>query len=179
MTPAVPSPPAVADRWVESGTDVRTVLRRLASGVGVITAGTSAPVGFCATSLSTMSLDPALMAFSVGARSASWAAIRTAEHVVAHLLDDSQEDLARRFGRSGAGKFAPPTRWRRDDLGLPLLHGVLGWLVLAPLARIPVDDHILVVCRVIRAALGDSAEGPLIHHAGRFASLGPAAAAGG
>ncbi|MDQ1647547.1 MAG: hypothetical protein QOJ50_3731 [Cryptosporangiaceae bacterium] len=172
MSQLVPSPPAVEDRWADSGADVRAVLRRLASGVAVITAGTSVPTGFCATSLSTLSLDPALMAFSVRTGSASWGAIRTAEHVAAHLLGDGQEELARRFGRSGAAKFSPPTRWRRDDLGLPLLHGVLAWLVLAPLARLPVEDHMLVVCRVVRAALGDGGGGPLIHHAGRFSPLG-------
>jgi flavin reductase (DIM6/NTAB) family NADH-FMN oxidoreductase RutF len=137
----------------------------------VITAGDSTPTGFCATSLATVSLDPALVSFAINVRTVSWGTISTAEPIMAHLLGDGQEDLARRFGRSGAAKFAPPTRWQRDDLGLPLLHGVLAWLVLAPMARLPVEDHVLVVCRVIRAAVGDDAGGPLIHHAGRYTSL--------
>lgn len=168
-----PAPAAapVAGRWTEDGSDVRAVLRGLASGVAVITAGGSAPTGFCATSLATVSFDPALVSFAVHARSASWGTISTAEHVVAHLLNDGQEELARRFGRSGAAKFAPPTRWRRDDVGPPLLHGVLAWLVLTPIVRLPVEEHVLVVCRVIRTAVGDGFGAPLIQHAGRFTSL--------
>lgn len=177
MTSPLPAPaPAPVRRWAHAAdpggaAGVRGVLRRQASGVAVLTAGASAPVGLCVTSLVTVALDPALVAFSISVRSASWATVSTAEHVVAHLLAGDQEDLARRFGRSGSAKFAPPTRWQRDDLGLPLLDGVLAWLVLAPAVRVPVEDHVLMVCRVVRAAENDDATGPLVHHVGRYARL--------
>lgn len=173
----LPSPrPIIGPQWTEadaltSADSVRRVLRRHATGVVVITAGASSPTGFCATSLATVSFDPALVSFAVSVRTASWGTIRTATFIVAHLLGAGQEDLARRFGRSGTAKFAPPTRWQRDELGLPLLHGVLAWLVLAPIARLPVEGHVLVVCRVIRAAAGDDARGPLVHHTGKYTSL--------
>lgn len=157
---------------IASGADVRRGLRQHASGVAVITAGASTPTGFCVTSLATVSFDPPLVSFAIQVRSASWGTIGTAEHVIAHLLSDGQEDLARRFGRSGAPKFAPPTSWQRGDLDLPLLHGVLAWLVLAPISRLPVENHVLVVCHVIRATVGQDVDGgPLIHQAGRYTSL--------
>jgi len=173
----LPAPaPTAGPLWIDSdsatGTDrVRGVLRRHASGVAVITAGASAPVGLCVTSLAAVSFDPAVVSFAINVRSTSWPTIETAESVLAHLLGDWQEDLARRFGRSGTPKFAPPTRWQHDEAGLPTLHGVLAWLVLAPIARIPVDNHVLILGRVIRAATGDEAGGPLIHHGGRYTSL--------
>jgi len=177
MSQMLPAPPSTAEpRWTEADTatgadDVRRVLRRHASGVAVITAGASTPTGFCATSLATVSFDPAVVSFAINVRTASWDTIGTADPIIAHLLGERQEDLAQRFGRSGAAKFAPPTRWQRHDLGLPLLHGVLAWLVLTPIARLPVENHVLVVCRVIQAAVDDLAGGPLIHHAGRYTSL--------
>jgi flavin reductase (DIM6/NTAB) family NADH-FMN oxidoreductase RutF len=176
----LPPPPAAGLRRAEpdavtGAAGLRRALRQHASGVTVITAGAGVPVGFCAASLATVSLDPAVVSFSVSVRSASWGTISTAELMLAHLLGAGQGDLARRFGRSGTAKFDPPTRWHRDDLGLPRLPGVRAWLVLAPIARLPVDDHMLVVGRVIRATAGDLARGPLIHHAGRYTSVvGPA-----
>ena len=180
----LPSPPAAALRRAEqvtatSADSLRRVLRQHASGVAVITAGTGAPAGVCAASLATISLSPAVVSFSVSVRSASWRTIGTAELMLAHLLGAGQDDLARRFGQSGAAKFDPPTRWYRDDLGLPRLCGVRAWLVLAPVARLPVDDHVLVVGRVIRAVGGrhgrrpaDPPRGP-VHLSGPSGPLTP------
>jgi len=159
------------------GDPVRDVLLQHAKGVAVITAGTGTPVGFCATSLATVSLDPAIVSFSVRVCSVSWATIRSADRVVVHLLGAGQEDLARRFGRPGAAKFDPPTRWHRDAGNLPVLDDVLAWLVLAPAARLRVEEHDVVVGHVVRAGHGTVA-GPLVHHAGRYATLPPVPPAG-
>jgi flavin reductase (DIM6/NTAB) family NADH-FMN oxidoreductase RutF len=148
---------------------VRAVLRHHAKGVTVITAGAGTPVGFCATSFTSLSLDPPLMSFAVGLRTASWTAIQTAAHVMVHLLSDAQEDLARTFaGR--AAKFGPETRWHRGILGLPVLDDVLAWLVLEPVARHVTGDHVLVIGRAI-ATRCVAAGGPLLHHDGRFIGL--------
>jgi len=151
--------------------DIRHVLRQHASGVTVITAGTPSPAGFCATSFATVSFKPPLVSFAIGVRTNSWGTVATAGHVMAHLLADDQGELARLFGRPGPAKFAPPVGWHRDEFGLPLLHGVLAWLVLEPAARLPVADHVLVVCRVIRVGVADSARNPLVNQAGRYWSL--------
>lgn len=148
----------------------RSVMRHHAKGVAVITAGTDTPVGFCATSLTSLSLEPALVAFAVGLRTSSWATVQSAEHVMVHLLADGQEDVARRFAATGPAKFGPETRWHRGPLGLPELDGVLAWLVVTPVNRLRVGDHALVVGRAISGR--DAAGGrPLIHHGGGFARL--------
>jgi flavin reductase (DIM6/NTAB) family NADH-FMN oxidoreductase RutF len=149
-------------------------MRHHAKGVAVITAGVDVPVGFCATSLASVSLDPPLVSFTVGLRSTSRATVETAPHLVAHLLADGQEDLARRFARPGEARFGPATRWHRGPLGLPVLDDVLAWLLLVPVNRLPAGDHALIIGQVITARPVTSA-GPLIHHNGEFARLaGPA-----
>ncbi|HEY3477560.1 MAG TPA: flavin reductase family protein, partial [Streptomyces sp.] len=80
----------------------RSVMRHHAKGVAVITAGEDTPVGFCATSLTSVSLDPPLVSFTVGLRAASWPTVEAARHVMVHLLADGQEEIARRFARAGA-----------------------------------------------------------------------------
>ena len=150
----------------------RAAMRHHAKGVAVITAGADHPVGFCATSLASVSLEPPLMCFTVGLHSASWATIETARHVMVHLLADGQADLASLFANKFAAKFGPATRWHRNELGLPVLDGVLAWLQLELTSRSPVGDHALVIGRV--TASGHVAAGtarPLIHHDGGFAAL--------
>jgi len=148
----------------------RRVMRHHAKGVTVITAGTEVPIGFCATSLASLSLDPPIVSFTVGLRTTSWATVETAQHVMVHLLADSQEDVARRFAQRDAAKFGPGTRWHRGALGLPVLDDVLAWLVLALVSHFPVGDHALVIGRVIDARkLAE--RGPLVHHNGEFVQL--------
>jgi flavin reductase (DIM6/NTAB) family NADH-FMN oxidoreductase RutF len=105
----------------------------------------------------------------VGLHTASWATMRSAHHVMVHLLADGQEDLARRFADPSAAKFGPATRWRRGAFDLPVLEDVLAWLALVPVSRMPVGDHALIVGRVVEA--GHVAGEPLVHHNGAFARL--------
>ncbi len=93
------------DTTFATGPDTfRAAMRHHAKGVAVITAGAENPVGFCATSLSSVSLEPPVVSFTVGLRSASWRTVESARHVMVHLLADHQADLASRFGRTDAGQ---------------------------------------------------------------------------
>jgi flavin reductase (DIM6/NTAB) family NADH-FMN oxidoreductase RutF len=184
MRTAVPQAPpyrgaSVPDdsvRWAAPEPDpFRAAMRHHAKGVAVITAGTDNPIGFCATSVASLSLEPPLVSFTVGLRSSSWATIETARHVVVHLLADGQADLASRFARRDAAKFGPDTRWHRNELGLPVLDDVLAWLQLAVTSRSAVGDHALVIGQVIasrHAAAGTAM--PLVHLGGEFVALAPA-----
>lgn len=149
----------------------RAVMRHHAKGVAVITAGGERPAGFCATSVASISLDPPLVSFAAGLATTSWAAMRGAPHYLVHLLAEGQEEVARVFARSGADRFGAGVAWRAGPYGLPLLDGVLAWLVLEPVAVHPVGDHALVVGRVVAAA-GSAGGRPLVHHAGEFTGLG-------
>ncbi len=149
---------------------LRSVLRHHAKGVAIITAGLDRPVGFCATSFTSVSLDPPVMLFAIGRGVSAWPVIESAAHVVIHLLAEEQEGLARRFGQSGANRFGPETRWHRGAFGLPVLDDVLAVLVLAPTERLPVGDHALVIGRVVTATHGIAGE-PLVHHNGGYGRL--------
>ncbi|WP_455771814.1 flavin reductase family protein, partial [Streptomyces mutabilis] len=109
---------------------LRSVFRRHAAGVAVITArGDAGPVGFTATSLTSVSTEPPLLSFGIGTGSSSWPTVCEAEYVGVHVLGEHQQDLATTFARSGADRFAAPTAWREGPEGVPVLDGVLAWLV--------------------------------------------------
>nr|WP_075016460.1 flavin reductase family protein [Actinacidiphila rubida] len=159
------------------------MMRHHAKGVAVITAGREAPVGFCATSLSSVSLDPPLVSFTVGKAASAWSTVEREQHAVVHLLAEDQEELARTFARSGAARFGPATRWHRGALGLPVLDDVLAWLAVALDRVVPAGDHALVIGRVVAAGAGRGVPGtvpsarraarPLVHHDGVFGAFAP------
>ncbi|MET9433307.1 flavin reductase family protein [Streptomyces sp. NPDC006551] len=149
---------------------LRSVFRQHAAGVAVITAGGDRPVGFTATSLSSVAAEPPLISFGVGTSSSSWPVIAEAEHVGVHILGEHQRELAETFARSGADRFGDPTRWSVGPEGVPVLDGVLAWLVCRVVARVPAGDHRIVMAQ---AVAGDPAGAgrPLLYHQGRFTAL--------
>lgn len=149
---------------------LRSVFRQHAAGVAVITAAGEGPVGFTATSLNSVAAEPPLVSFGVGTGSSSWPVIAESGHVGVHILGEHQGALAATFARSGADRFAPPTSWRTGPEGVPVLDGVLAWLVCRVVARIPAADHRIVVAQ---AVVGDPAGSgrPLLYHQGRFNAL--------
>ncbi|WP_240979563.1 flavin reductase family protein [Streptomyces sp. HNM0574] len=153
---------------------LRAAFREHAAGVAVVTARSAGPdgrlAGFTATSLTSVAAEPPLVSFGAGTGSSSWPVLAEAEYVGVHVLAEHQRELAERFARSGADRFAAPTRWREGPYGVPVLEGVPVWLVCRIVARVPAGDHRVVLAEV---AAGESAEGsrPLLYHQGRFTAL--------
>nr|WP_062332279.1 flavin reductase family protein [Herbidospora sakaeratensis] len=146
----------------------RSAFRRHAAGVAVVT--TAGPVGFTATSLASVSMEPPLVTFGIGLGSSSWPAIRDRDSFVVHILNESQRDLAALFARSGANRFGPETGFDTLDTGEPVLHGVAAWLRCEIRERFVAGDHRLVVGLVTE---GESIPGrrPLLYHDGTFGSF--------
>ncbi|GAA1415068.1 flavin reductase family protein [Streptomyces thermospinosisporus] len=168
------APPALGNARPASPDLLRSVFRRHAAGVAVITArGASGPVGFTATSLASVSADPPMLSFGIGTAGSSWPVIATADHVGVHVLAEDQQDLAVTFARPGADRFGPGTAWWDGPEGVPLLHGVLAWTVCEVVARVPAGDHRIVIAEVLLGDPGDPARPgrPLLYHHGRYHGL--------
>ncbi|MDT0452680.1 flavin reductase family protein [Streptomyces hesseae] len=173
VSPGSPASPGLdaADPAASAGPELlRSVFRRHAAGVAVITAQGARPVGFTATSLTSVAATPPLVSFGVGTGSSSWPVLAEAEHVGVHILGEHQRELAATFARSGADRFGAATGWRPGPHGVPLLEGVLAWMVCRVVARVPAGDHRLVLAE---AVAGDPAGTgrPLLYHQGRFNGL--------
>ncbi|UYQ60751.1 flavin reductase family protein [Streptomyces peucetius] len=162
--------PDLATTRLASPDLLRSVFRQHAAGVAVITATGARPVGFTATSLTSVAAEPPLVSFGVGTGSSSWPVVAEAGHVGVHILGEHQQELAATFARSGADRFAPPTGWHTGPEGVPVLDGVVAWMVCRVVARVPAGDHRLVIAEVVA---GDPAGGgrPLVYHQGRFTAL--------
>ena len=146
----------------------RALLRRHAAGVVVITAPGDRPVGFTATSFTSVSLTPPLVSFCLDRASTSWPAVASATHVGVHVLTAAQEDVARTFATKGADRFAPPTRWHRGPHGIPVLDGVHTVLLCRIAERVPAGDHAIVLAELVDGGHTEEATEPLLYHMGRY-----------
>ncbi|MEU2408479.1 MULTISPECIES: flavin reductase family protein [Streptomyces] len=149
----------------------KQIFRRYPAGVVVVTADSGrGPIGFTATSLTSLSLDPQLVSYGIGTATSSWPHVEVAASTVVNFLGADQETLARTFATSGIDRFAAPTGWRRLPGGEPVLDGVAGWLRLETEQIVPAGDHRIVIARVTASWL-DEGRSPLLFHDGSYHSL--------
>ena len=87
---------------------LKAAFRRHASGVAVITtkSETGDPVGFTATSMTSLGSNPALVTFNVSRSSSSWDALSRATHVALHILGSENLELARKMAEDQTKRFA-------------------------------------------------------------------------
>jgi flavin reductase (DIM6/NTAB) family NADH-FMN oxidoreductase RutF len=149
--------------------ELRRAFRRHAAGVAVVTAaGRTGPVGFTATSLVSVSVEPPLLSFNIARASSSWPAVAVARHVGVHVLTRHQQELATRFARPGADRFAAPTVWVPGPRRVPLLADTAVWMVAAIEQRVSAGDHVIVVARVLHAGGWREGTQPLVYYDGGY-----------
>lgn len=141
----------------------RRAMRMHPAGVTVVTLdGAEGPVGFTASSPSSLSSEPALLSFNVGISSSSLAAVLDARTAVIHLLGEGDEHLALRFAGPAHLRFADTAVWTRAETGEPLLHGGRARLRVALDRLVPAGDHVLVIARLLDAWFDETPADPLI-----------------
>jgi len=152
----------------------RDALGRFTTGVTVVTAreeGGGDPVGITANSFASVSLDPALVLWSAARSSMRHRHFSVAPAFAIHVLRAEQQELARRFTRTGAGFDGLAHRF--NEAGVPLIDAVLARFECVTEATHEGGDHTIIIGRVTRFDL--CAEGaPLVFFAGGYGGFSPA-----
>lgn len=150
------------------------VLRFHAAGVVVVTARAAAgPVGFTATSFTSVSLEPPLVSFYLALDSRTLPGLREADGFAVHVLGADQVDLAARFASREGDRFAPPSHWYPGPDGVPLLEGVPAVLVCRSHEARRIGDHLLTVGEVVDARCDGKEVLPLVYHRRSYGSFSP------
>ncbi len=136
----------------------KDLFRHHPAGVAIVTlaAPDGSPVGFTATSVISVSADPAILAFSVTQTSSSWDALSRAASGVVHFLGTGHADLSTRFATPGIDRFSG-VAWTRLPTGEPLLTDVSTWARFEILDRIPAGSSRLVLAAVTEISAEGSA----------------------
>ena len=163
------SAPAIA-RPIDSDT-YRSVMRHLPTGVAAICSTdpvTGAQNGMIVWTFASLSMDPALVTFSVMHSSTSWPKIAASGRFTVSLLAEGQESVCRALSAKGEDKLAA-LDWYESAWGTPRIHGSLAWFDCTLGQELAGGDHLIVVAHVLEMAPGEGA--PLIFHGGRFGSF--------
>jgi flavin reductase (DIM6/NTAB) family NADH-FMN oxidoreductase RutF len=153
---------------------LRGVLGKFATGITVVTAGTSAPRGMTANSFTSVSLDPPLILVCVLRGAAMHEVILESEAFAVSVLSAGQEGVARHFAdhRRPRGKQefevvdAVPGRYT----GTPILSDALAWLECRLAAVYDGGDHSIFVGEVLDLGRG-SGDDALLFYGGGFHRL--------
>ena len=150
----------------------RDALAQFATGVTIVC--TRAPdrryVGFTANSFNSVSLSPPLVLWSLARRSASLPAFEASQRYAINVLSAQQVDLARRFSRPHADRFAGVAH-RLGWSDAPLIDGCIAWLECRHHALHRAGDHVLFIGEVVTV---ERSHGPgLVFHHGCFATTSP------
>jgi flavin reductase (DIM6/NTAB) family NADH-FMN oxidoreductase RutF len=174
ITTQRPEPARTDTAWPGSASlpadDFKLLFRGHPGGVAVITAeGPDGPVALTATSVSSVSVDPPLLVFSLSTFSSAAPAIAAAQTVVVHLLDADDLAVARLASTSGADRFADPLLWTRLVTGEPVYHGVRAWVRCDVTERMSAGSSTVIAARALqsniaRSAGSEDAGAPLVYH---------------
>ena len=150
--------------------ELRDVLRRLPTGVAVLTVDARGQrVGLTVATLVSLSREPPLVGVAISRQAAFHELLRQAGTCALSLLAADQQDVAEHFARG----VPPIAMWHgvatRDGTnGAPLLDGAVGWLECGVADELETGTHTLFILRVLRAEPGvDGA--PLVRLGGEYA----------
>jgi len=162
VPPAPPSPLAL-----------RAALGRFATGVTLVTCrdADGHRIGLTANSFSSLSLEPALVLWSLRKASHSGPAFAATAHFAVNVLAESQQALSQRFASSAVVDRFAEGDWSEGLGGVPVLAGATAVFECATEARHDAGDHWLFIGRVLR--LSEQALPPLLFHGGQYRALGP------
>jgi flavin reductase (DIM6/NTAB) family NADH-FMN oxidoreductase RutF len=161
----------------------KDAFRRHAAGVAVVTADVEGtPTALTASSVTSVSADPAVLLLSVSSMTETGRALAAVRSAAVHLLDRGDHALAVRCADPTVDRFADPSDWERLPSGEPtflaprlVLRGevidrmVLGTATVLALAVTDIVD---------RRSAGTAPEPPLAYVDRQWHSLGPASTIG-
>lgn len=133
---------------------LKAVFRKHLSGVAVITSKLAGePIGFTATSVTSLGATPPLVNFNVSRGASFYGALQPGELVAIHTLTANQEQLAIRMAGDRNERFATAD-WQWSEDGLPIFTDASAVLVARIRQSISIESNAVVICDALKAALG-------------------------
>jgi flavin reductase (DIM6/NTAB) family NADH-FMN oxidoreductase RutF len=151
---------------------LRAVFRRHASGVSVITMIDEAgqPVGFTATSMTSLGANPPLASFNVASGASSWRALNTAQYVAIHTLGVDNIDLAKKMAAAHELRFLDDD-WSRGSHDLPIFKNTSAVLVAKIREIHSVESNAVVIVEIQEGLIGNETDA-LIYHQRAYKTTG-------
>ena len=150
----------------------RRALGNFATGVTIMTAQNAAgeKVGVTANSFNSVSLDPALILWSIDKKSSSFHVFEQATHFAVNILSGSQIELSNKFSRRNIDKYEG-TSYRTGAGQAPILEHCSAVFECERHQIIEGGDHWIIIGKVVD--FHDEGRSPLVYHQGAYSGVTP------
>ena len=143
----------------------RDALGKFGTGVTVVTInGENGPIGMTANSFASVSLDPALVLWSLSKSSGRYQPYFDASDYAIHVLQENQGYMATGFAKNA--DFFGQCDWHKNGSDVPLINGTLARFECKQVAVHDAGDHVIIVGKVHRVTSVDGK--PLLFAGGDF-----------
>lgn len=142
---------------------LKNTFRNHASGVAVITMldAEGNPVGFTATSVTSLGANPPLASFNVASGSSTWPALCKATWVAIHTLGENNRALAEKMATDHTKRFLD-SDWKFGPKGLPIFPEATSILIAGIREIHAVENNAVVIVDVVEGISGVE-QRPLIY----------------
>lgn len=150
----------------------RRALGNFATGVTIMTAQNAQgeKVGVTANSFNSVSLDPALILWSIDKKSSSFHVFEQATHFAVNILSGSQIELSNKFSRRNIDKYEGTSF--QEGAGLaPVLDHCSAVFECERHQIIEGGDHWIIIGKVVN--FHDEGRSPLVYHQGAYSGVTP------
>lgn len=151
--------------------EFRDAVGSFATGVCVITANPQGvePFGMTVNSFASVSLDPALVLWSIQNDSDCFEAFEQAERFTVNVLAEDQRDISNQYAKKNQHDLSK-AHYRLGKTATPVLRGAVSSLECEVWARYPGGDHTIIVGKVLEMSYNRNEE-PLVFHAGQYGAI--------
>jgi 3-hydroxy-9,10-secoandrosta-1,3,5(10)-triene-9,17-dione monooxygenase reductase component len=150
--------------------DFRNALGSFTTGVTVVTAlgRDGQKIGMTANSFNSVSLDPALVLWSIARDANCFDDFIAAKSYAIHVLTADQQDISNRFAKSGEDKFAG-IECSEGLSGVPILPHYSACFQCNLEHQYEGGDHIILVGKVLEFV--DNGHKPLVFYRGQYSAI--------
>lgn len=150
----------------------RRALGNFATGVTIMTAQNAEGerVGVIANSFNSVSLDPALILWSIDKNSSSYAIFESASHFAVNILSAAQIELSNKFAKRGEDKFAG-VEFDLAQGDAPILKNCSAVFECEKYDIVEGGDHWIIIGKVVN--FHDHGRSPLLYHQGAYSAVLP------
>jgi flavin reductase (DIM6/NTAB) family NADH-FMN oxidoreductase RutF len=163
----------LVDETHEIERQFRSVMRRLAGGISIITAGRDDDItGMTVTSLTSLSADPPRLLVSINRQASSFRLIERDLLFGVNVLGSDQQELARRFsnGRLKGKQRFEGAAWFAGSSGVPLLAKSVAAVECQVEEIIERYSHAIIVGRLLSMDLSHRLSG-LVYWNGQYIEI--------
>lgn len=124
------------------------------------------PVGFTATSVTSLGSTPALATFNVARGASSWPALRESKYVAISMLNEASLELSQKMAADHTKRFLEDDWFREEKHNLPIFKKINAALICKVRQFVEVESNAVFIVDIESGLLAEELPSLLYHQRG-------------